>query len=45
MRRILVSFFLLVLVSVTASAATFGRVTDADLLHRSDLVVVAAVLG
>ncbi|HEX2832286.1 MAG TPA: hypothetical protein VHW00_04685 [Thermoanaerobaculia bacterium] len=44
MRTAVSTFLLILLLAVSASAATFGRVTDRDLLDRADLVVVATVV-
>lgn len=45
MRTAVSTFLLILLLAASANAATFGRVTDRDLLDRADVVVVATVVA
>lgn len=44
MRTAVSTFLCILLLAGTASAATFGRVSDRDILERADVVVVATVV-
>jgi hypothetical protein len=44
MRNAVSTLLLTLLLALSASAATFDRVTDRDLLDRADVIVVATVL-